>query len=153
MGGMTTNAKAKSKDKSDALIGNPALAWREWKAREAGVAMQMDVDLVETSTAVHEKQRQKGKEKDKSQHKTSITVIGSDVKITDVGGRGIDVDSSRKDKNMKGKGKAKLMRIDEDMEMGGNMFVVPTLPTQGNTKPAMWKALVIKHSDQNANLK
>ena len=147
---MATNAKAKSKDKSDAPIGNPASAWREWKAREAGAAMQMDVDLVETSTAVHEKQRQKGKEKDKLQHKTLITVIGSDVEITDVGGRGINVDSSRKGENMKGKGKVKLVRIDEDVEMGGNTFVVPTLPTQGNTKPAMRKAPVAKCSNQNA---
>ena len=37
---------AKGGDGSDAPIGNNVPTWREWKAREMGAGMEMDVDPV-----------------------------------------------------------------------------------------------------------
>ena len=97
---------AKGRDGSNASIGDNAPAWREWKARETGAGMEMDVNPVEASG------KQKGRKK--SQHKM-INAINIDVNMASLGER----------KNVKGKGKGKLVRIDEDMEMTASKFIVP----------------------------
>ena len=118
---------AKGGDGSDAPTGDNAPAWREWKAREMGAGMEMDINPVEMSG------KQKGRKK--SQHKM-INAINIDVDTASLGER----------KNVKGKGKGKLVRIDEDMEIAASKFIVPKLPAQGRS--TAWEVA----SDGNAAL-
>jgi hypothetical protein len=85
-------------DESNAPIGSPASAWREWQAREVGTGMEMDVDPVETS------QKQTGR-KGKPQHKVAINVDVGTVSLS--GGENV---------RRKGKGKEKLVTIEEGPE-------------------------------------
>ena len=105
-------------DAGDAPIGSPASAWRDWKAREVGAGMKMDVDPVEMSG------KQKGRVKGKLQYKLAVE---ADVDMASLGGR----------ENVKQKGKGKLVRIDEDIEMDTlETFVVPVLPARGSVRSA-----------------
>ena len=63
-------------------MSDPALSWRTWKARE-GNAKGMIIDLVKTGAAVQGKTRVNAKE-GQSQKKGSITMIDSDIEISEI---------------------------------------------------------------------
>lgn len=130
-----SSSKASGKDRSEASGTDPS-AWRSWKPRQVDDEEQMDVDSpVKATIAVPVKEKTKEQKRIARDQKMIIVSEsdGSEIEIVEDSGKG---KGKEKAKTIKGKGKGKgKATVEEDAEMD-SMFIVPTLPPTGKSKPA-----------------